>query len=264
MILDPSNPINLAHPDNAGLRLCLLAHPSFTGGQFWLDAMGQNLGSALTLGSAGALPNWQANRVSIGSGNYIATPLSNFTGSGTVIWEMTPATSYNDGSIRGIWGQTNVISVPEFTAQKYSDNNFYIGWNGVSGDQRVTLTATAYQAGVPVRYAFTWVNGGVSKLYANGLQIGANGGTTNTTNIGFNWNYGRQGSLGNGLGLFGELRIYNQSLSADAVARDYEWWRVPERDPRLNYIQRRFWSTAAVTPITTFTPAFQPSFWGVA
>lgn len=262
MMLDSTNPINFAHPDNAGLRLCLLAHPLFAGGQYWLDASGQSFGSTLTLGSAGVLPNWQSNRVAVGAGNYIATPLTNFAGSGTVIWEMVPATSYNDGQIRGIWGQTTGVGIPEFTAQKYSDNNFYIGWNGVSGDQRVTMTATAYQAGVPVRFAFTWVNGGVSRLYANGILIGSNGGTTNTTNIGFAFNYGKQGDLVTGFGLLGELRIYNQALTADAVARDYEWCRVPERDQRLNVVRRFFSLPTSAPQPSAFTPAFQPSFWG--
>lgn len=267
MMLDPSSPLDRSHPDNAGLRLCLLPDQAFAGGSTWLDATSQNLGSTLQNGAASGPPLWQGSRLRTASGNYVATPLTDFSSSGSIVWDTLTTGAYNDNAFCGFWGQSNGSS-PYFDAQKYVDNNYYIGWNGAGGDQRVVVAATAatFPTNKPTRYAFTWISGGVSKLYCNGVLIGSNGGTTTTTNMGIQFAYGRQGGISVVYvnGSLGELRIYGMAVDANVVARDYEWWQVPDRDPRRAYIRRRFWSVSAPVTPTAFAPAFQPSFWGVA
>lgn len=268
MTLDISSPVNWEHPDNASLRLCLLPHPAFAGGPFWMDVTGLNNQSVGQFGFASAKPVWRGNRLLVGGGNFISTPLTNFSSAGTVIWDVVLFGAFNDGAFCGFWGQSNGVSAPYFDAQKYVDNNFYVGWSGVSGDQRVVVAATSksFPTGKPVRYAFTWVPGGASKLYADGVLLGTNGGTTSTTNIGIAFNYGLQGLVYTSFvsGMLGELRIYSSALDANALERDFVWGLNQKTDPRLKFVSDRFWSIPAPSASPdVYMPAFATSFWGV-
>lgn len=130
-----------------------------------------------------------------GFDDWIETPYQDFTGSGTICWGIRPTLAYNDSAIHGFWGQlTAAVTSPEFTAQKYLDNNFYIGWNTGGGDHRVVLAASAanYTQYVWQFYSLVWVSGGNTTLYRNGVQIGQYVGSTSTTSIANNMGIGRQ------------------------------------------------------------------------
>jgi hypothetical protein len=90
--------------------------------------------------------------------------------SGSITWWMNPDLAYNDNTIHGMWGQWTAAS-GEFTAQKYVDNNFYIGWaSSGGGDDRVVVAASNsnYPQNTWSFYTLTWTNGGTSYLYLNG------------------------------------------------------------------------------------------------
>lgn len=131
--------------------------------------------------------------ISSGTTSYVDT--NRFNGisfsSGTIAWSLYPTFAFNDGVQHFIWGEaTNPISTPEFTCQKYSDNNWYVGWNNATGDFRVILAASSSNLTQNTwqHYAFTWGAGG-SILYRNGLVIGTKGTVPTTTAPGnsFGW-----------------------------------------------------------------------------
>lgn len=104
-------------------------------------------------------------------------------GDGTVVWETKHDFAYNNNQIEIFWSQLNTLAVPwapEFSAQKYSNNQFYIGFYVAGDDDRVNIPATAANCRQNAwnHYAFTWVNGGVSRFYHEGIEIGNNGGGT--------------------------------------------------------------------------------------
>jgi hypothetical protein len=94
---------------------------------------------------------------------------------GTVAWAMTPGFSPTDGNQYYLWGEDSSSGVnaatPEISAQKFTDNNLYIGWN-TSADTRIVVSAaTNLLQGVLQHYAFVWSASGCT-LYRNGVSIG--------------------------------------------------------------------------------------------
>ncbi len=185
-------------------------------------------------GNTGTLqnsPSWIDGRIGTnalsfnGSNQYITTPLTNLNlSAGTVSWWMKPSTNYDSGAIRAFWGQLTVGNTnPEFTAQIFLDNNWYIGWNGAS-DRRVTLAASSsnYINGQWAFYTFTWDASG-SNLYMNTSLIGTNGNTPPVSNIGDNFTVARQGTGSSNYfpGAIDDFRIYNRVLSSDDITALY-------------------------------------------
>ena len=162
----------------------------------------------------------------------------NFNG-GTILWWMNPDLAFDDGIQDGHkhWGQSNASGVPELTCQKFEDTNFYIGWNHSADDDRVIFTATA--ANYPQfnwsRYAFTWVSGGLSIVYRNGVKLADNGGGTLVVDIGEAWRIARQGTAGTDIsqthfnGKEDDFRIYNRALTPAEIAFDYQIPLAPFR-----------------------------------
>jgi len=143
------------------------------------------------------------------------------TATGTVVWRMLPAFSPTDGVTHYMWG--TFAAGGEFGAQKFFDNNWYVGWN-FSVDRRVTFAAATANLTQDVwqHYAFTWSSAG-SFLYRNGLQIGTNGtGPTVGAVSGFGWlrpdNDGGVNGIGAGSAIDLAL-VYNRVLSIS----DIQW-----------------------------------------
>lgn len=103
--------------------------------------------------------------------------LANFgwKSAGTVAWSMTPRFAFNDNLQHYFWGQLNTAAQPEFSAQKFTDNNMYIGWDTLAHADRVVVAASAanFTQGLQQDYVLTWGANG-SFLYRNGVQIGTN------------------------------------------------------------------------------------------
>lgn len=159
--------------------------------------------------------------------------------SGTVSWWQNPSTFYNSGAVRGIWGDTDWPFTKEFSAQVFSDNNWYVGWNSGAGDTRVIIAASAanYVKGSWNFYTFTWVNGGNSILYQNGVQIGINSGNTSVLSGTTNFDLGVQGTYGvnNSLNFFpgslDEFHIYNRVLTQAEITQLFNYTGVSSSGP---------------------------------
>ena len=176
------------------------------------------------------------------TGNYISTPLQIQTlcagGTGTVRFDYYSPRAPNDGQNHHVWAQVQGTDIgPEFSFQKYSDNNIYAGFNGGGIDSRVVLAATT--ANYPYltwgTYHLTWASGGSTILYYNAAQVSTHGSTTiqspaETLTIGhmdtsnFSANNGRYDSFA----------IYNYAFTPDQVLADYldPWWRLRGMPPR--------------------------------
>ncbi len=106
-------------------------------------------------------------------GAYISIPITNLAyAAGTIEWWYNCTFLFNDSQTHGMWGDDSA-GTPEFSAQKFADNNLYVGWNNASGDFRAILAASAanYPQNIWISYVLTYVSGGVCTLYANGASI---------------------------------------------------------------------------------------------
>ena len=191
------------------------------------DFSGQgNTGTLTGSGGANNLPQWTTGRIGTGlnfdgTDDYVSTPLQNVGYSaGTVSWWMSPNSTYNDGVEQGMWGHiTSFNTLPSFDAQKYTDNNLYIGFDATSDDDRVVVAASAtnFIKNVWQYYTFTWVSGGDSVLYRNGVEIGRKVGGTTPHDIAVNFEIGRQNLVGYFNGSMDDFRMYNRALSAPEI-----------------------------------------------
>jgi hypothetical protein len=95
---------------------------------------------------------------------------------GTITWWARPTTSFNDGSIRVVWGQTADSSGNELTVLIYTTNAWYAGWRNPTTDTRVTFPATAINAPANTWsfYAFTWAPTGSAVYMNGGVLLGSN------------------------------------------------------------------------------------------
>lgn len=270
MTLNISAPFNLGHPDNTGLQFAMLNSPAYTGGGAWPDAVGRIAGATAQLGGSsgtGAI-TWQGNQPCSSNGGYWRVPWTDFSGNGTIVWGGTPSVSGTDSSIRGFWGQ-GTSGNPGFTCRVLNGGTWSIGL-GIGGtDYRLSLSATPtnWIQGAANRYAYSWTVGGNANFYANGALVGSYTGSLPNNTLTNPMFFGRQ-STGNSqpyLGLLGEFRYYRGSVwDLNIHRRDYEWSLTPQRDPRFCYITSRFWSIPTSVGITSYPPAFQTSFWGIA
>lgn len=92
---------------------------------------------------------------------------------GTIAWRCTPNWAFNDGVDHAMWGHLNAGANPVFSAQKYTDNNWYVGFITSGGtEQRLIFAASAANLtqGVVQDYVYTWSAAG-QKLYRNGAEI---------------------------------------------------------------------------------------------
>ena len=161
-----------------------------------------------------------------GTNQEIKTPINiNNYPDVTVLWVMRPTVAYNSGVIDEFWAQIG-STTPEFSAQHYSDNNLYIGWNRSGSDQRVALPASATNW-ITTKYtvwALTVKSGGYTTIYQNGKQIGINGGGTTTGGATDTSLYiGGNGVIGSTLvhssSIFSSFCIVPRCLSAVEIAQ---------------------------------------------
>ena len=115
---------------------------------------------------------------------------------GTIVWSQRPNDAFNSGTVRAMWGNTAGSGSTEISAQLFSDNNFYIGWNVSGTDNRVTLAASAsnWPTDKHSLYAFSWVQGGNSIFYRNGIELGRYTGSTQVSSAGSALTIGQLGA----------------------------------------------------------------------
>jgi len=184
---------------------------TLTGGPTWVD------------GKRGKALNFD------GSDDYVQTPITDISFSGGTVswWQKSNVAFNNNAVVHAPWGQmTSDNTIPEFSAQKFTNGNWYVGWNRSADDDRVIIAATAtnWPQGVWSFYTFTWSSGGDSVLYQNGGQIGSKIGGTTVSNINDNFVIGRQGRTGTTFfnGLIDEVRVYNRALSGAEIQALYK------------------------------------------
>jgi hypothetical protein len=115
------------------------------------------------------------------------------SGAGSVFWWADADQAYNGSTTEVWWGGVTNDGAPEFSCQRFSDNNIYCGYNASGNDDRVTLAASAtnFPQNTWAHYALTWTNTGTTTLYVNGVSVGTKGSTTEqTTNK--NFRFGEQ------------------------------------------------------------------------
>lgn len=141
--------------------------------------------------------------------------------SGTVSWWSWSNGAFNDGLIDAMWGNTNPSSI-EFSAQKFSDGNLYIGWDSCpsAGDDRVIVAASSgnFPQNAWVFYTLTYSVGTLAKLYANGSLIGTASNVTAVCDTGVPLVLAKQGDTINFWnGRFDDFRIYDRVLSTSEI-----------------------------------------------
>jgi len=164
--------------------------------------------------------------------NYVNTNIT-YLGfaAGTLLWWQNPSV-LNNSTARVTFSQTNSGPTADFGAQVYSDNNWYIGWNGAT-DTRIILPASATNApqGKWSMYACVWAPTGTWFYMNGGILLGTNATPPLNALFGINAIYGASGSpiagfAGAFAGKLGELRIYQRALGRAEIAQTYaEPWR---------------------------------------
>lgn len=148
---------------------------------------GVTLTNHASIAAAGQIDG--ALRSDAGTDHWLETNITNVNyTNGTISWWQWHATAFNSGTTDPMWGTaTSGNTTPEFSCQHFSDNNWYCGWNGCSGDTRVSLAASATSCPTAstcnwpfqtwVKYDMTWTSGGTTTLYMNNTSIGTHGST---------------------------------------------------------------------------------------
>ena len=106
--------------------------------------------------------------------------------SGTICWWQRPDVAFNSGTVKTIWGQNVQPAPPEWSAQKFSDNKWYVGWNtDTGGDDRVVVAASSSNWRVDLWdfYAYTWIVDSDSFFYQGAASAMTQLGTVAVTNV---------------------------------------------------------------------------------
>jgi hypothetical protein len=166
--LDPSDPIN------QGLVGYWSMDGSTIAGTTLRDLSGKGNNGTL-VGSPPLVNGITGQALSFnGSSQYVSTNLTNVNfPSGTISWRQNLGVAYNSGTDPGPWGGVPA-SGGNLTCQIFTDNNWYVGWSGNGGDQRVILAASSTNApqNAWADYCFMWSATG-SLFYQNGVLIGS-------------------------------------------------------------------------------------------
>jgi hypothetical protein len=165
-----------------------------------------------------------------GSSQYINAPSTPFNNSsGTVSWWQKSNLDFNSGTVRGIWG-TGRSDTAYVSAQIYSDNNWYVGWNtGLGFEARVVIPATAMNAPKNqwAHYTVVWNSTG-TRFYMNGVLIGSSGVVPPIATLGANMFIGGMNFLQQFSIIFyyngsiDDYRVYNSALSPSEVTALYK------------------------------------------
>ncbi len=159
---------------------------------------------------------YRTNQTSTG---YLKSTSTSPPSSGTVTMWLCPEDAYNAGTQRGMCGWTpGFDGSPSMTMQLFSNNFFYCGWLRTADDDRVVLAATAalWPQNQWAYYALTWVDGGSTIFYVNGVQVGSQAGTTTGgTSDAMRWGTRGDSSTFNAsfLGKIGDRTIHDRALA---------------------------------------------------
>jgi hypothetical protein len=184
-----------------------------------------------------------------GTSQSVSTGITNLNyATGSVVWWQRPSTAHNSSAVRGIWGQ--VSGAGEFSAQIFTDNNWYIGWRQGGTDRRLTFAASAahWTVGVITGFVFTYSPAG-SKLYANGALIASTAAAPNPFDVGADFRFGQQ-NIAPATWFPGDMwapRILARELLPGDVARLV-------RDPWAGTARTRRTVVYAPSTATTLTP----------
>ena len=174
-----------------------------------------------SLAFGGASTDFNGSTSDVNVGFEIETVIS---GSGSVSWWADADQAFNGSTTEVWWGGITNNGQPEFSCQKFSDNNIYCGYAASGNDDRVTLAASAvnFPQNVWANYTLTWTNTGTTTLYLNGVSIGTKPNTTEqTTNKNFRW--GEQtfnDPTQNWDGQMAYMRIMNRNIPAWEVSEN--------------------------------------------
>ena len=164
------------------------------------------------------------NAASAGTSDYFDTGLRLNGSSGTIVFRVYLTSAYNNSAVDMLWGATNTDYSTEFSCQKYSDGNVYVGWVS-SGERRVIVAASAdnWTQNQWQTYALAWSSSG-SVLYRNGAQIGSATTAAVTSALSANILLLNRGGINNPLTSgtkISDWMVYNRALSAGEVAALY-------------------------------------------
>lgn len=145
----------------------------------------------------------------------------------SIVWWAFPTTAFNDSAVHFWWGQHGAAA-PEFSAQHYLDNNFYVGGTDVL-EARVAIAATATNWIQNQWQCYTFTVDGVStsvRLYQNGLEIGNNFPFTTAPSALVSGNFilgnSQAGAGNNFAGSLAHFAIYNRVLTPMEVWQAYD------------------------------------------
>lgn len=153
---------------------------------------------------------------------------------GTVVWRAWLGFAANDGRQHYFWG-TSAGPSPEFSCQKFSDNNWYIGWT-TGSDKRLTVAAgaTNFQQSAWQTWAYVWDSAG-SRLFWRGRQVATSVNVPTPAAIANPWSWMNATASGTtGLDFSSKLdygAIYDRALTAqevhDLAAQPYAMFAAP-------------------------------------
>lgn len=122
----------------------------------------------------------RGSQLSFNGSQHAVSPIVGIgTAEGTIMWSQRANDAYNSGTFRAAWGNVGGGS-HEISAQVDTSNSWYVGWAGSGNDCRVVVAAstTNWRTDKPHTYAFTWVAGGASIFYMDGIELGRYTGST--------------------------------------------------------------------------------------
>lgn len=171
------------------------------------------------------------------------------SGAGSLLWWQFPRGAYNSGVHETLWGE-NGFGATEFSAQHFTDNNLYVGFNG-GGATRIVVAASAtnWLQGQWSPYVFTW-NGTTTFLYHRGLQIGTSSSGTNSPAKTL-WFGMLENSGSHFNGLLAHIALWNRALTPSEVWALYApatRWDLYEASSRRVW---RVWPTHSAWTSTT-------------
>lgn len=222
------DPLVGEHPLNRGKVAWWLTVPGWDGGRQWYDLIGSNHGTLANMGVGWgwrntARPGGWGQVQFDGTSSYVGTPLAAPTFStGTIAWWQDPAGTPTDGVDRFAWGVGDATFANQVSAEKWTDNQWYIGWIAGGVDQRAVFAATDanFRRG---RYHLTWQAGGPSQVYLDGTLIGQNAGNTSApaTVTGATFRLGAASDLVSfWSGGLDNIAIWNRTLTAAEIAEE--------------------------------------------
>lgn len=234
--------VDWGHPLSIGLDYLALMNE---GGGVVLDIVHPTAALFGSYGGGGADPVWSATAEGLaltsdgaGKSYAILNRLANIgsDSQGSVVWRSVTTDAYNDNAEHFIWG-TTTPGAPQFTCEKYSNNNWYIGWYTGAPDTRVSLAASAanWPQNIWANYQLTWNTTTGSVFYQNGKSIGSNGtgattGSVPAMAILFANNFGASAGFNGSIGYWAYYRV--------ALSQDQVLWLAAEPYVMLRPIKR--------------------------